>query len=209
MKESNRSRRFFISKHTIGMCGVGKFMKIWKEWDVAACPQCGNFEYASHAWLCKETGAEEMRGSALDKVKEWIESVNTKSRYSSYYLSLFTKLEKWPYTQLPPSHIHTRTHTRYHWSTARYKVAIPFYRLDHSRMGMQYVGSAHWGPPSSRKDCGCQATTNTCLWYNKSIPQPPDFPTIPQSPYLTRPTHHQLLRQVEPHKTAWLLQAKA
>jgi hypothetical protein len=27
MKESQRQRRVFVTKHTVGMCGVGKFMK--------------------------------------------------------------------------------------------------------------------------------------------------------------------------------------
>jgi hypothetical protein len=30
MKESQRQRRVFVTKHTVGMCGVGKFMKWWK-----------------------------------------------------------------------------------------------------------------------------------------------------------------------------------
>jgi hypothetical protein len=41
LKEIPRQRRVFISKHSVGMCGVGKFMKRWKEWDTDACPRCG------------------------------------------------------------------------------------------------------------------------------------------------------------------------
>jgi hypothetical protein len=83
------------------MCGVGKFMKIWKERDVAACPQCGNFEDASHVWLCKETGAEEMWGSALDKVREWIESVNTNQ---DIHHIILTYLQSWRNGLIPNSH---------------------------------------------------------------------------------------------------------
>jgi hypothetical protein len=38
LRELPRSRRFFISKHTMGMCAVGRFMKIWGQRDSDACP---------------------------------------------------------------------------------------------------------------------------------------------------------------------------
>jgi hypothetical protein len=41
MKQISRARRVFITKHTSGMCGVGKFMQRWKEWNTDACPRCG------------------------------------------------------------------------------------------------------------------------------------------------------------------------
>jgi len=31
LKEVPRLRKIFIIKHTMGMCGVGKFMKLWKK----------------------------------------------------------------------------------------------------------------------------------------------------------------------------------
>jgi hypothetical protein len=39
MKTISRGRRIFISKHSAGMCGVGKFMKRWKQRDTNACPR--------------------------------------------------------------------------------------------------------------------------------------------------------------------------
>jgi hypothetical protein len=46
------SRRLFCSKHTAGMCGIGKFQKIWKTKEAAACPHCGQFEESLHVWKC-------------------------------------------------------------------------------------------------------------------------------------------------------------
>jgi len=56
MKKVPRARRFFITKHISGMCGVGKFMKRWREWEDDLCPRCGVQEDAPHVWLCKGLG---------------------------------------------------------------------------------------------------------------------------------------------------------
>lgn len=48
-----RQRRVFLMKHVCGMCGVGKFMQRWKEWQHDSCPRCGTREDASHVWLCQ------------------------------------------------------------------------------------------------------------------------------------------------------------
>ncbi len=39
MMEMRRHRRVFIAKHAYGMCGVGKFMKRWKQRQDTTCPQ--------------------------------------------------------------------------------------------------------------------------------------------------------------------------
>jgi len=52
IREIPRSRRVFLSKHLSGMCGVGKFMLRWKEWDHDRCPRCGSSEDSAHIWLC-------------------------------------------------------------------------------------------------------------------------------------------------------------
>jgi len=41
MKGVVRGRRVFVTKHAAGMCGVGKLMKRWKQWDTDQCPRCG------------------------------------------------------------------------------------------------------------------------------------------------------------------------
>ncbi len=52
MLQSPRSRRTFISKHTAGMCGVGKIMHRWKEWKSPNCPRRSQFEDTAHVWVC-------------------------------------------------------------------------------------------------------------------------------------------------------------
>jgi hypothetical protein len=39
MKAVPLAKRTFITKHATGMCGVGKFVKLWRGRDTAACPQ--------------------------------------------------------------------------------------------------------------------------------------------------------------------------
>jgi hypothetical protein len=65
MKGATRGRRVFVSKHTAGMCGVGKFMVRWKQWETNQCPRCGLPEDASHVWLCRDPGAQEVWSKAL------------------------------------------------------------------------------------------------------------------------------------------------
>jgi hypothetical protein len=65
MKASTRARRVFITKKKAGMCGVGKFMKQWKEWDNDRYLRCGEQEDAEHVWRCRGTGTKEIWLSSL------------------------------------------------------------------------------------------------------------------------------------------------
>ena len=77
MLQSPRSRRTFTSKHTVGMCGVGKFMQRWKEWESPNCPRCGQFEDAAHVWVCSGSNAGDIWEKSLRDLNEWMSSVNT------------------------------------------------------------------------------------------------------------------------------------
>jgi hypothetical protein len=55
------------------MCGVGKFMQLWKEKDNPACPRCGRFEDATHVWLCQGEGASEVWDQSLERLKNWLQ----------------------------------------------------------------------------------------------------------------------------------------
>jgi hypothetical protein len=48
LKKMPLSRRLFCCKHTAGMCGVGKFQKIWKTSETDECPHCGLSEDSLH-----------------------------------------------------------------------------------------------------------------------------------------------------------------
>ncbi len=60
-----RGRRVFVSKHTAGMCGVGRFMKRWKQWDTDQCLRCGEREDAAHVWICRDPRAREVWSKSL------------------------------------------------------------------------------------------------------------------------------------------------
>jgi hypothetical protein len=77
MKETKRSQRIFISKHSSGMCGVGKFMKRWQQRHDDSCPRCGMQEDSAHVWLCKGEGVDEIWDKAILEVERWLTKVQT------------------------------------------------------------------------------------------------------------------------------------
>jgi hypothetical protein len=48
----------FVSKLTVGICGVGKRMHRWKLWPENKCPRCGKPEDRTHVLLCRGEGAD-------------------------------------------------------------------------------------------------------------------------------------------------------
>jgi hypothetical protein len=60
MASSSLARRTFVTKHTAGMCGVGKFMKRWGQRDSDACPQCDATEDSVYVWHCHGSGTDEV-----------------------------------------------------------------------------------------------------------------------------------------------------
>ena len=77
MRSIPRPRRVFISKHVSGMCGVGKFMKRWKEREDDRCPRCGEPEDAPHVWRCKGEGTEDIWTKALEGLASLLRKLNT------------------------------------------------------------------------------------------------------------------------------------
>jgi hypothetical protein len=77
MSQSQRSKRSFVSKHTVGMCGVGKFMVRWKERVSPNCPRCGQLEDASHVWICSGCNSAEIWEKSLEDLEQWMSSVST------------------------------------------------------------------------------------------------------------------------------------
>lgn len=93
MKEIKRNRRVFSSKHTSGICGVGKFMQRWKLQKDNLCPRCGELEDAPHVWVCQGSGATEIWDKSLDKLEDWLKTVNTNPDIQHTIIS--SKLERW------------------------------------------------------------------------------------------------------------------
>jgi hypothetical protein len=77
LSTSSLSKRFFITKHAAGMCGVGKFMVRWKQRDSPACPRCGELEDATHVWRCHGADADRVWMRSLDNLKDWMASQDT------------------------------------------------------------------------------------------------------------------------------------
>jgi hypothetical protein len=96
MEESSRAKCIFVSKHVVGMCGVGKFMVRWKQRDNPNCPRCGLFEDAPHAWKCKGCEADSIWKESLGKVDEWLTSVQTDPDIQEAILAYLCKTTPFP-----------------------------------------------------------------------------------------------------------------
>jgi hypothetical protein len=77
LKEISLTMQRFISKHLSGMCGVGKFLQIWKEQDTAHCPRCNMLEDAPHVWRCPSQSIREIWQAALHDLERWMLEVHT------------------------------------------------------------------------------------------------------------------------------------
>jgi hypothetical protein len=92
IKTLPKIRQHFISKHTVGMCGVGKWMVRWNEWPDPHCPCCGANEDATHVWLCQGNDANALWVTALQSLQEWMVSVQTDPGISK---AIITGLNNW------------------------------------------------------------------------------------------------------------------
>lgn len=77
MKLVPHSSRWFITKHTVGMCGVGKWMWCWKKWEKDEYPRCGSSEDANHVWICAGSGATEVWDDQIKFLKAWLDKCQT------------------------------------------------------------------------------------------------------------------------------------
>lgn len=81
LEEVPRTRKHFIIKHSMRMCGVGKFMKLWKKQVTDACPCCGSPEDSNHVWICDKMGALDLWNKSLLELGEWMEENQTDPHY--------------------------------------------------------------------------------------------------------------------------------
>jgi hypothetical protein len=102
MQRLKFSRRTWIVKHTEGMCGVGKWLLIWKDKDTDECPLCSAPEDARHVWKCPDNRAQAIRIKGLNNISTWMETVQTDPAIQSAILANLTQC----LTRLPSSPIH-------------------------------------------------------------------------------------------------------
>ncbi len=96
MKSTELTKRIFITKHTVGMCGVGKFMKIWKQRDSEICPRCDEPEDATHIWKCQGAEANGVWKKSLSNLDDWMTSVQTDPDIQQ---ALLTSLNNWRFSE--------------------------------------------------------------------------------------------------------------
>jgi hypothetical protein len=88
-----------VNNTMVGMCGVGKWMKCWKEWESDACPRCGEAEDAEHILLCQGKDANFVWDNALQNLQHWLDDQQTDLDISS---SILTGLHNWRYSENKP-----------------------------------------------------------------------------------------------------------
>ena len=59
------------------MCGVGKFMKRWKQRQDDSCPRCGKKEDSAHVWQCQGEGVAGIWDKALMDLESWLTKMAT------------------------------------------------------------------------------------------------------------------------------------
>ncbi len=67
----------WVTKHTVGMCSVGKFRKIWGWDDTNSCPRCGQEEDHRHVVTCTHDSASEAWKQILSEFDSWLLSSGT------------------------------------------------------------------------------------------------------------------------------------
>ena len=78
MKTVPHSRRIYVTKHSAGICGVGKWMKRWKQRESAKCPRCDHEEEdAQHVLKCRGEGVEQAWETALESLEQRCIDLNT------------------------------------------------------------------------------------------------------------------------------------
>jgi hypothetical protein len=59
------------------MCGVGKWLLIWKDRDTDACPLCSAPEDARHVWKCPDNRAQAIHTKGIYNISTWMETAQT------------------------------------------------------------------------------------------------------------------------------------
>lgn len=78
LKEVPQNQQTFVTKHSVGMCGVGKFLKHWKERTSDACPRySAPLEDSAHVWTCAHPDGSALWDQSLTKLKGWMEANDT------------------------------------------------------------------------------------------------------------------------------------
>jgi hypothetical protein len=98
-KSSPLQMRTFITKHSVGMCSVGKFLTKWRQRETAMCPRCGLYEDATHVLKCHGENADCVWETSLSSLQDWLES---KGNDPDVSLLLIQLMQAWRDDTAPP-----------------------------------------------------------------------------------------------------------
>jgi hypothetical protein len=93
-------RRLFCIKHTSGMCGGGKFQRLWKQRESDACPHCGLPEDSLHVWKCRDPTVTPIWDNAINHLQQALHKLDTDP---DIIIAIVSYLQLWRADQ----HLHT------------------------------------------------------------------------------------------------------
>ena len=165
MKALPANLQRWTAKHTVGMCGVGKFRLKWKYDTVGACPRCTTCKLEDHRHVirCDSASASaewDLRFSAL---RVWMEANHTAPEISAA-LSIFLKAIRDPTTVLDIDRIQS-----FHPSLLRR--AICSQSVIGSQGLIEGLLSVHWRPLQQRHFDRVSSARSTSLWASRLIQQ--------------------------------------
>ena len=92
MKSLQPGLQRWTSKHTVGMCGVGKFMVRWGLQESAGCPCCGQFEDHLHVPRCKSDSAHNEWQHRVSELSQWLVQQKTSPLIHQSLLALLQEV---------------------------------------------------------------------------------------------------------------------
>ncbi|CAJ1955438.1 unnamed protein product [Cylindrotheca closterium] len=109
MKPLKPAKQRFITKHTVGMCGVSKFRKQWSLDSENQCPLCGLEEDHLHVPCCPSDRAKTQWQLLLQELQEWFQSTTTATPIAQFLGALLCTIRtpnNLPQTETPWYRLH-------------------------------------------------------------------------------------------------------
>jgi hypothetical protein len=103
MAETKLTRQHWVVKHSTGRCGVGRRMKLRREWTHSRCPRCGqDNETTSHVLRCRFPEATTLWQESVANLGSWLKTTGT---HPAIQEALILRLNQWhDGTDLSPFH---------------------------------------------------------------------------------------------------------
>ena len=84
----------WITKHSVGMCGVGKFLKIWGEENHSGCPLCGANEDHLHVPRCPHPKAKNHWDHCIHHFAAWMDTQQTAPAIKQAILEILKEIRQ-------------------------------------------------------------------------------------------------------------------